>query len=194
MKKKLQNNNEQTTLFDPESLAKGWESPKLLVSCDPRTIFESEADFEQTLMHSQEAIKIIENAVGFEIERIARQVRTGTNLAQRADLVGIGKGPTKPLAVIELMMNQLDGDHVTRPFGYACSLDAQHLVLVAPAFPQNALNLIQQLQRSADRLGITIHLIQLHTESTVDLYQGYFRLEQLSPRRCVTCFLQASLH
>ena len=66
-----------------------------------------------------------------EFARIARQVRTGRSLAQRADLVAIGSSPALPVIVIELMLPALNGEHVTRPIGYAVSLQSKNIVLIA---------------------------------------------------------------
>lgn len=183
MKTPIEEMTGQPALFDLGDFGKDEASASYLASCDPRVIFENEADFERTLMHDVNALKAISEVLGVQFEAVARQVRTGRTLAQRADLVAVGAGPTKPLAVIELMITQMDGEHVTRAFGYACALRARDVVLVAPGFPQTVRDLIGQLRYATDKLGITIHLVQLHTESSSDLSLGYFRLEPLTIAR-----------
>jgi hypothetical protein len=183
MQTPLQIKNGQTALFNMRDFVSEESSTSFLASCDPRVVFESEADFERTLMHDANALESISEALGIEIDAVARQVKTGRTLAQRADLVVVGAGATKPLAVIELMITQMDGEHVTRAFGYACALRARDVVLIAPGFPQSVKNLIEQLRHATERLGITIHLVQLHTETSTDLTQGFFRLERLTAAR-----------
>lgn len=194
MKTPIELMNGQPALFDLGAFGKDETTASFLASCDPRVIFESEADFERTLVHDVDALKAISEVLGVQFEAVARQVRTGRALAQRADLVAVGAGPTKPLAVIELMITQMDGGHVTRAFGYACALRARDVVLVAAGFPQTVRDLVEQLRYATDKLGITIHLVQLHTEASADLTLGYFRLEPLTVargRRPQEAFLEA---
>lgn len=184
MQLQAQNSTHQRTLFDSTIFAnEGDSATKYLVSCDPRSVFENEADFEHTLLNDSAALTVISDGLGVEFEAVARQVRTGSSLAQRADLVAVGTGPTKPLTVIKLMITQMDGEHVTRAFGYACALRAKDIVLIAPSFPTSVRNLISQLGEATQKLGIAIHLIRLSTETSVDFSKGFFRLELLTPPR-----------
>jgi hypothetical protein len=151
------------------------------VPCSPKHAFESEAQLEDTLLRDHNALKVFGELLGEEITAIARQVRTGSLLAQRADLVALTSNPQKPLIVIELMLPPLDGEHITRGVGYAAALKAKDLILVAESVPENSANLLAALKYATDRLGITVHLVQLLAFSAPDGSSFTYALKALTP-------------
>ena len=64
--------NGQPALFDLGDFGQDDTSASFLASCDPRVIFESEADFERTLMHDVNALKAISEVLGVQFEAVAR--------------------------------------------------------------------------------------------------------------------------
>jgi hypothetical protein len=151
----------QPTLFKPQELATHFRAYAL--ACPAKDVFESEAHLEQTVLHDPKALEVFSQLLGIGIAGIARQVRTGRMLAQRADLVAVGEAPKMPLIVIELMCRPLDGEHITRSVGYAAALKATDIILVATEAPDPARQLIAALRDATDRLGITVHLVRLET-------------------------------
>lgn len=151
--------------------------------CSPRGVFESEAHLEETLLRDPNALKVFSELLGVGITAIARQVRTGRALAQRADLVALAANSKNPVKIIELMLPSLDGEHITRGVGYAIAARAKDLVLVAEAVPEAAANLIAALKYATDRLGITIHLVKLNTFVSSDGKNYSYSLRPLTPPR-----------
>ena len=105
---------------------------------------------------------------GIDVAQVARQVRSTREPAQHMGLVATGPNQTDPNIVIELMLHQLDSDHTLRGIGYAYSNNARHLVLVASAFPQTALNLLNERDWVLKRKNVTIHLLRLETRQGSD--------------------------
>lgn len=149
--------------------------------CSPKDAFESEAHLEETLLRDPNALKVFSELMGVSITAIARQVRTGRALAQRADLIALADNAKDPLKVIELMLPPLDGEHITRGVGYAIAAKAKDLVLVAESVPDTSKNLVAALKYATDRLGITIHLVQLNTFVTADGSSYSYSLTPLTP-------------
>lgn len=149
--------------------------------CPPKEAFESEAHLEETLLRDPNALKVFGDLLGVSITAIARQVRTGRALSQRADLVALAGGGKDPVKIIELMLPALDGEHVTRGVGYAIAAKSKDLVLVAESVPTSAANLLAALKYATDRLGITIHLVQLNTFVSPDGSSYSYSLTPLTP-------------
>lgn len=173
--------HEQPSMFDGLDIAP-IEKLTCWTPCSPREVLKSEAQLEETLLRDPSALAIISELVGVDFARIGRQVRTGRSLAQRADLVAIGSSPDLPVIVIELMVPALNNEHVTRPIGFAVSLQAKNIVLVAESFPQSTLNLLGVMRSVTDKLGITVHLIKLEAFKNLHGKSAY-SLRPLTPRK-----------
>lgn len=138
--------------------------PRYLVPCKAREAFAHEHALERVILRDAPALQLLEEIVGTRIFSVANQVRTRAGLPYQADIV-IYDRSGGAAAVVELMLGELDTDHLYRGLLYAVNLRAAQVVLVASSFPNRTWLLAHDLRSwlQANGVRMKIHLIKLET-------------------------------
>lgn len=153
-----------------------------LLNCPPRQVFKHEKELEHAILRDEAALRGIGKVLGMTIRNVANQVRTLPGLQDQADIV-IYDQAGRARAVVELMLDELDRDHLYRGLFYAIMLRANQVVLVARSFPNRSHLQTLDVREWLDTQGVKmkIHLMQLETFDARPSGGTGYRLTPVAP-------------
>lgn len=173
----------QASLFAPNG---AWNAMTpggaYLLNCPPRQVFKHEKELEHAILRDEAALRGIGKVLGMTIRNVANQVRTLPGLQDQADIV-IYDQAGRARAVVELMLDELDRDHLYRGLFYAIMLRASQVVLVARSFPNRSHLQALDVREWLDSQGVKmkIHLVQLETFDARPNGGTGYRLTPIAP-------------
>lgn len=174
---------QQPSLFETSG---AWSATKpggaYLLSCPPRQIFRHEKELEHSILRSDAALYDIGKLLGITIHNVANQVRTLPGLQDQADIVIYDRNG-KARGVVELMLDELDRDHLYRGLFYAISLRVSDVVFVARSFPNRSHLQTLDVREWMDTQSVKmkVHLMQLETFDARPYGGTGFRLTPIAP-------------
>lgn len=174
---------QQASLFAPNG---AWDAMTpggaYLMNCAPRQVFKHEKELEHTILRDEEALRDIGKVLGMTIRNVANQVRTLPGLQDQADIV-IYDQAGRARAVVELMLDELDRDHLYRGLFYAIMLRANQVVPVARSFPNRSHLQTLDVREWLDTQGVKmkIHLMRLETFDARPNGGTGYRLAPITP-------------
>jgi len=173
----------QASLFAP-TVAQGTITPggAYLLNCPPRQVFKHEKQLEDAILQDNGALGALGSILGMTIHNVANQVRTLPGLQDQADIV-IYDSSGRARAVVELMLDELDRDHLYRGLFYAIMLRADQVVLVAHSFPKRSHLQALDVREWLDSKGVKmkIHLVQLEVFDARPHGGTGYRLTPIAP-------------
>lgn len=153
-----------------------------LLNCPPRKIFKHEKELEHSILRSDSALRAIGKLVGITIHNVANQVRTLPGLQDQADIVIYDRNG-KARTAVELMLDELDRDHLYRGLFYAISLRVSDVVFIARSFPNRSHLQTLDVREWMDTQNVKmkVHLMQLETFEARPNGGTGFRLTPVAP-------------
>ncbi len=177
----------QQALFTPHELAtlEGRPTIRASISCIPREVFMTEAIFEHHLKHDSEALAVIGEALGIDAGLVTTQVRVNPQAYQRADLVFTPTDSTTQPSIVELQLDPLDAEHVSRATYYAFTMGARDLAFIAPRMLPSAQAVFNELSNQIDSYNVPLqmHFLSLHTSFLVSENSAIYELRLETPPR-----------
>ena len=173
----------QASLFAP-TVAQGVITPgsAYLLNCPPRQVFKHEKQLEDAILRDDGDLQALGSLLGLSIHNVANQVRTLPGLQDQADIV-IYDRFERARAVVELMLDELDRDHLYRGLFYAIMLRASQVVLVSRSFPNRSHLQVLAVREWLDAQGVKlkIHLMQLEVFDARPRGGTGYRLTPITP-------------
>lgn len=173
---------QQASLFAPNDNWNAITPCAYMVNCPPRQVFRHEKEFEHAILRDEGALRDIGKVIGMTIRNVANQVRTLPGLQDQADIV-IYDQAGRARAVVELMLDELDRDHLYRGLFYAIMLRANQVVLVARSFPNRSHLQTLDIREWLDAQGVKmkVHLMRLETFDARPHGGAGYRLTPITP-------------